>query len=86
MNVRVKSHPDFAEIYNVVLEDGSQRLATRNFSPGKNVYGERLVKYEGVEYRIWDAFRSKLAAAILKGLRTVPIRPNHSVQIGRAHV
>jgi fibrillarin-like pre-rRNA processing protein len=79
VNVRVKCHPDFAEIYNVVLEDGSQRLATRNFSPGKNVYGERLVKYEGVEYRIWDAFRSKLAAAILKGLRTVPIRPNHSV-------
>ncbi len=76
MNVRVKPHPDFAEIYNVALEDGSQRLATRNFSPGKNVYGERLVKYEGVEYRIWDAFRSKLAAAILKGLRTVPIRPN----------
>ena len=79
MNVRVKPHPEFPEIYNVVLEDGSQRLATRNFSPGKNVYGERLVKYEGVEYRIWDAFRSKLAAAILKGLRTVPIRPNHSV-------
>jgi fibrillarin-like pre-rRNA processing protein len=26
-----------------------------------------------VEYRVWDAFRSKLAGAILKGLHTIPI-------------
>jgi len=79
VNVKVKPHPKFAEIYHVTLEDGSQRLGTRNLSPGRNVYGEKLVKYEGTEYRVWDAFRSKLAAAILKGLETVPIRPNHSV-------
>ncbi len=79
VNVKVKPHPKFAEIYNIVLEDGSQRLGTKNLSPGKNVYGERLVRYEGTEYRVWDAFRSKLAGAILKGLETVPIKPNHSV-------
>jgi len=79
VNVKVKPHPKFAEIYTVVLEDGSKRLATKNLSPGKNVYGERLIKYEGAEYRIWDAFRSKLAAAILKGLNKVPIKPNDSV-------
>jgi fibrillarin-like pre-rRNA processing protein len=28
---------------------------------------------------VWDAFRSKLAAAILKNLATVPIKPNHQV-------
>jgi fibrillarin-like pre-rRNA processing protein len=61
------------------LEDGAQRLATKNLTPGRNVYGERLVHYEGVEYRLWDAFRSKLAAAILKGLKTVPIKPGHHV-------
>ena len=79
VNVKVKPHPKFAEIYNIVLEDGSQRLGTKNLSPGKNVYGERLVRFEGTEYRVWDAFRSKLAGAILKGLETVPIKPNHSV-------
>ena len=79
MNGRVKPHPDFPEIYQVVLEDGSRRLATKNLVPGRNVYGERLVRYEGVEYRVWDAFRSKLAGAILKGLRHVPIKPGHKV-------
>jgi fibrillarin-like pre-rRNA processing protein len=43
------------------------------------VYGERLVKSKGVEYRIWDPYRSKLAAAILKGLGTIPIKPNNKV-------
>ena len=79
MNGRVKPHPDFPEIYQVVLEDGSRRLATKNLVPGRNVYGERLVSYEGVEYRVWDPFRSKLAGAILKGLRNVPIKPGHKV-------
>jgi fibrillarin-like pre-rRNA processing protein len=79
VTVRVKPHPRFPGIYQVTLDDGAQRLATENLSPGRNVYGERLVRYEGTEYRVWDAFRSKLAAAILKGLKTVPIKPNHSV-------
>lgn len=79
MNGRVKPHPDFPEIYQVVLEDGSRRLATKNLVPSRNVYGERLVCAEGVEYRVWDAFRSKLAGAILKGLRNVPIKPGHKV-------
>lgn len=79
MQARVKPHPQFAAIFQVTLEDGAQRLATKNLTPGRNVYGERLVRFEGVEYRVWDAFRSKLAAAILKGLRTVPIKPNHRV-------
>lgn len=79
MNVRIKPHPRFSEIYTITLEDGSQRLATKNLSPGRNVYGERLIGYKGTEYRVWDAFRSKLAAAILKGLKIVPIKPNHLI-------
>jgi len=79
MQVKVKPHPKFQAIYQVTLEDGTQKLATKNLTPGRNVYGERLIRYEGVEYRIWDPFRSKLAAAILKNLRTVPIKPSHQV-------
>jgi len=79
VQVNVKPHPQFSAIYQVTLEDGAQRLATRNLTPGRNVYGERLLRHEGVEYRVWDAFRSKLAAAILKNLKTVPIKPSHRV-------
>jgi len=79
VRVRVRPHPKFAEIYQVALEDGAKRLATRNLAPGRSVYGEQLVHYKGVEYRVWDAFRSKLAAAILKGLQDVPIKPGHHV-------
>ena len=66
-------------MYQATLEDGSQRLATKNLTPGRGVYGERLIRFEGVEYRVWDAFRSKLAAAILKGVQNVPIKPGHKV-------
>jgi fibrillarin-like pre-rRNA processing protein len=76
---RVKPHPKFKEIYNVTLEDGAKRLGTKNLTPGLNVYGERLVKFQGVEYRVWDAFRSKLAGAIIKGLQTVPIESGFKV-------
>jgi fibrillarin-like pre-rRNA processing protein len=79
VRVKVKPHPKFAEVYQATLEDGAQRLATRNLTPGRTVYGERLIRFKSVEYRVWDAFRSKLAAAILKGVQTVPIRPGHRV-------
>jgi fibrillarin-like pre-rRNA processing protein len=38
-----------------------------------------LVSDGEVEYRTWDAYRSKLAAAILKNLRTLPIQPGKNV-------
>ncbi len=79
MNVKIKPHSQFPSIYQVVLEDGAKRLATKNLAPGRNVYGERLVRREKTEYRVWDAFRSKLAAAILKGLTKVPIEPGYKV-------
>lgn len=79
MTVEAKPHPRFLGIHWAALENGSRRLATRNFVPGKSVYDERVIRYKRVEYRVWDPFRSKLAAAILKGLETVPIQPEHKV-------
>jgi fibrillarin-like pre-rRNA processing protein len=77
--ITVEPHPSFREIFWITLKDGSKRLTTKNLAPGHQVYGERLVKFQGIEYRVWDAFRSKLVAAILKGLETVPIQPSHKV-------
>ena len=79
MAVDVKPHPHFPAIYWATLENGSRKLATKNLAPGKTVYGERLIRYKRAEYRLWDPFRSKLAAAVLKGLETVPIQPDHKV-------
>ncbi len=79
MPVKVKPHRKFKEIYQITLEDGAQRLGTKNLTPGLNVYGERLIKSQGVEYRVWDAFRSKLAGAIIKGLQNVPVEPGNKI-------
>jgi fibrillarin-like pre-rRNA processing protein len=73
MPVSIKPHDKYRGVYVVELEDGSIRLATKNLVPGHRVYGERLFKLEGVEYREWNAFRSKLAGALLNGLADQPI-------------
>ena len=52
-----------------VQVEGEKKLATQNLVPGNQVYNEKLVQYKGVEYRIWNPFRSKLAAAIMNGLK-----------------
>jgi len=77
--VKLSPHDKFEGVYVVELEDGSFRLATENLAPGKRVYGERLFKFEGKEYREWNAYRSKLAAAILKGISEVPIKEGSKV-------
>lgn len=55
-------------------------LVTRNLVPGVSVYGEKRISTEvaegeKVEYRVWNPFRSKLAAAILAGLDNIYIKP-----------
>ena len=35
------------------------KLTTENLVPRKKVDGERLIKYNGKEYRVWDLYRSK---------------------------
>jgi len=54
--------------------NGEKNAATLNLAKGNNVYGEKLVKFEGEEYRLWDPFRSKLAAALKKGMKGMPIK------------
>ncbi len=51
-------------------------LLTKNLVPGKRVYGENLRREKGVEYREWDPNRSKLAAALMKGISQIGIKEN----------
>jgi len=77
--VNVYEHERYKGVYVVELEDGSTRLATVNLAPGKRVYGERLFKWEDKELREWNPYRSKLAAALLKGIEELPIKPGHRI-------
>jgi len=55
-------------------------LLTKNLDPGRDVYGEKRVSVDDngtrTEYRVWNPFRSKLGASILKGVANVYIGPN----------
>eukprot|EP00004_Rigifila_ramosa_P016983 TRINITY_DN4081_c0_g1_i1.p1 TRINITY_DN4081_c0_g1~~TRINITY_DN4081_c0_g1_i1.p1 ORF type:complete len:305 (-),score=70.17 TRINITY_DN4081_c0_g1_i1:32-946(-) len=58
-------------------------LVTKNLVPGESVYGEKRVSVETdegkVEYRVWNPFRSKIAAAILGGVSNIHIAPGKKV-------
>lgn len=59
-------------------------LVTRNLVPGESVYGEKRISVDGpdgakIEYRVWNPFRSKLAAGILGGVDNIHIAPGKKV-------
>jgi len=59
--------------------DGEKKLATQNLVPGNQVYNEKIVQSKEIEYRIWNPFRSKLAAAIINGLKDFPFNQKSDV-------
>lgn len=76
------------QVFPGVFKDGN-RIYTVNLTPGKNVYGEKVVgrqtdakqtDTEGVirpdvmQLREWDPKRSKLGAAIVNGIKEMPIK------------
>ncbi|UYV60824.1 hypothetical protein LAZ67_1002466 [Cordylochernes scorpioides] len=69
---------------NIYIKKGkSDALCTKSIAPGVRVYGEkRIVEEENgekVEYREWNPFRSKLAAAIVNGVENIYIKPGSKV-------
>ena len=59
--------------------EGEKKLATKNLVPGNQVYNEKLLVVNNVEYRIWNPFRSKLAAAIMNDLNDFPFNQRSDV-------
>uniref|UniRef100_A0A8C4R828 rRNA 2'-O-methyltransferase fibrillarin n=1 Tax=Eptatretus burgeri TaxID=7764 RepID=A0A8C4R828_EPTBU len=64
-------------------------LVTKNMVPGEAVYGEKRITVEDadtkIEYRAWNPFRSKLAAAILGGIDNIHMKPGtHVLYLGAA--
>ena len=76
------SAPQLDEVFpNIfkVRQGGVEYLATRNLTPGRTFYGEPTFTIDGQEYRSWNPTRSKLAAAIMKGVALQPIKPGSNV-------
>ena len=62
-----------------IKSEGIRKLATENLVKGNQVYKEKLILKKGIEYRLWEPFRSKLAAAIMNGLDIFPFQNKSTV-------
>src|SRR3989344_6736307 len=61
-------------------------LVTKNITPSKSFFKERLFKENNSEYREFNPVRSKLAAAIIKKISLMPIKENDKVlYLGASH-
>ncbi|MGA7924079.1 MAG: fibrillarin-like rRNA/tRNA 2'-O-methyltransferase [Thermoplasmata archaeon] len=69
-----------------VLRDG-RNVYTRNADIGHRVYGEDLKLVDGVEYRTWDPWRSKLAALLVReaSFPSLPDPVESVLYLGAAH-
>lgn len=71
--MKVKKH-EFEGVFKI-----GERIFTVNLTPGLKVYGEELVKADSTEYREWVPFRSKLCAAIKKGIKHFPFKKGSKI-------
>jgi rRNA 2'-O-methyltransferase fibrillarin len=66
-----------------IAQGKEDALATKNMVPGESVYGEKRLTVETpegkVEYRVWNPFRSKIAAAVVGGIENIWIKPGAKV-------
>ena len=66
------------EVFEGVYKIGKD-FYTKNLVKGESVYGEKLIKINNEEYRFWDHYRSKPAAALKNGLKNFPIKRNSKI-------
>lgn len=70
-----------SKYHGVFFAAGTDRTqpATINLAPGFSVYGEKLLKHNNQELRLWDPYRSKIGAAIMKHISMLPIKTGDKV-------
>ncbi len=77
---RVIGHEKLSNVFWIEFENRTRKLATKSVSPGCRAYADECtVEIDSIVYRIWDPYRSKLAAAILKGIKEVPLGDGNRV-------
>jgi hypothetical protein len=70
--IRERSLEEDNQSFFWIKSEGQEKLATENMVPGNQVYKEKLIIKRNKEYRLWDPFRSKLAASIMNELDYFP--------------
>jgi len=67
--VNIRKHP---KIENVFISGSFEnpKLYTKNLVAGKQVYGEKLIQRNGMEFREWNPYQSKLAAILMNRPKT----------------
>jgi len=80
----VEPHERFEGVY--VLRGKDDAIVTKNLNPGESVYNEKRVSVEDkgpdgtkTEYRVWNPFRSKIAASIVGGIGNIYMKPGSKV-------
>jgi len=76
---REKSLEEDNQEFFWIKSEGMEKLATENLVIGNQVYKEKLITKKGIEYRLWEPFRSKLAASIMNGLEVFPFKNKSAV-------
>lgn len=77
----VTPHERFKGIY--VTKGKEDAILTKNMNPGESVYNEKRITVEQgedkTEYRVWNPFRSKIASAVVSGVRNIYMEPGSKV-------
>ncbi len=58
---------------------GERKLATKNLVPGFKSVGEEIIKIKGTEYRIWNPYHSKAAAALYNNISLLPLKEGQKI-------
>ncbi len=69
-----------------LIQNKRKNLVTENSTPGKRFFEEIIFKEDNKEYREFNPFRSKLAAAITKRISFIPIKEGDTIlYLGASH-
>lgn len=70
----------------VFIAKGAQdALVTKSMVPGESVYNEKRIQVkernseDKIEYRVWNPYRSKIAAAVIGGVGDIYMKPGSKV-------
>ncbi len=80
--VKNSSKNIFLSADNVILT--KKGIFTKNLTPGFKVYDEETKIFDNTEYRFWNPYKSKIAAALMKGLKLDFKNFNNILYLGAA--
>lgn len=79
-------NPKFPNLYSRKDSRGRIKLYTLSLTPGIKYFDEEIERFNGMEFRFFDAKRSKLAASIVKESSQIGIKEGDTIlYLGASH-